>query len=423
MDKGKKEVKNIEINKSYMFKNKKGRKRRRIRLIRKAKVILRELQKEDLTKKEMTLEDYFNELIYIPIFEVPEKLELNDVLMKVTVSRIEAYKVNLLKRKTWGSDEYIFEKKISRNMKTSFEKISCQIIEKLNTYIDSGLLEIREFLLLIYYKAHCFKSENTGTITFSDLIKIRENKEYSINNIKFNADLTYDPNVENYIDYFPTTINPRYLKQLTKDELSYKSTYDKYEKKLNKLRVIIKYKNKSTSVPLYSRIRQIMYEKNLTKKVIIGYRNNNLKERLKLKIDKELKLYKPVLLPKAGIKDLIFIFDKLSNNTAFKRFQSGRFDLIKEKDLNELKEQTIDFFVKEKGNSIKEAKMKVDDIFRVPFFETRTEKFHFEIEKIIEETVKLFEDTLVDITYEYDLKGKRNELKDKEKKIIEEHLL
>jgi hypothetical protein len=35
----------------------------------------------------------------------------------------------------------------------------------------------------------------------------------------------------------------------------------------------------------------------------------------------------------------------------------------------------------------------------------------------------LFEDTLVDITYEYDLKGKRNELKDKEKKIIEEHLL
>ena len=170
---------------------------------------------------------------------------------------------------------------------------------------------------------------------------------------------------------------------------------------------------------------QLLEDKILSKEELIIYQNG-IKEHLEIadKIKENMTNYSSVFLPKSGIDDLVFIFDELSSNLAFKRFQSGKIDKIKDKDLKDLKGKTIEFFVNKKENSYNEAFIKTESIFKLLTEETikKQEEYYDKMEDILKEAMNIFIQELSEIQIEY-LPLTPNELKKREKHIIETYLI
>ncbi len=356
---------------------------------------------EKQKKRIKTLDEWFDLGIGIFPYKTPEKLEFNDVLTKVKVNIREMYELGVLSINYYKKDEASANIDITNKLSKPMNEITDNDMHNIIKMIVLGASVTQEYFLLLYYTAHCFKDKNFGTITFAQYIKNKENKNYSINGIKTKK-------TSKYQDY---------------DKVNYKNTYDRLEKKLKNIKDRIPVNNDLLEVPRYSKINQLINEGKFTKNEIDSYIKRTASRELSNKIDEKLINYNSVYLPKAGLEDLEFIFEELSKNIAFKRFQSGKLNMIKEKDLIELKEKTIHFFVKVKNNSYKEAKIKVNHIFDLPDERQEEKEYIINIEKILKEAIDNFNVLLVDITYKHDLNNTREEFKENEKRIIEKYLL
>lgn len=364
--------------------------------------ILEGLNKSDnySDNKRKLLKNMLEEDLKISSFEVPEEFLLNEILEINLINKEEAFRIGLLACDYYGNDNMNANTIFEENAEQDLESISEEKLSAINYIINLGASEFKKFLLMVYYTRHCFINNESGTIAFSEFIKIRTGNDYSIKKIK-NRD--YSDN--EYISI-----------------LEHKNIYDSYEKKLKKIK---KNLGNNVAIPLYSKMSQLLEDKILSKEELIIYQNG-IKEHLEIanKIKENMTNYSSVFLPKSGIDDLVFIFDELSSNLAFKRFQSGKIDKIKDKDLKDLKGKTIEFFVNKKENSYNEAFIKTESIFKLLTEETikKQEEYYDKMEDILKEAMNIFIQELSEIQIEY-LPLTPNELKKREKHIIETYLI
>lgn len=349
--------------------------------------ILEEFNKSDnySDSKKKLLKNMLEEDLKISSFEVPEEFLLNKILEVNLINKEEAFRIGLLACDYYGNDNMNADTIFEENAEQDLESISGKKLLAINYIINLGAIEFKKFLLMVYYTRHCFINNESGTITFSEFIKIKTGKDYSINKIKMKKDFSSN-------EYWPKS--------------EFRNIYENCEKKLKKIKVTIGDKD----VPLYSKKYQLLEDDILDKENVI--------------VDEDIVNYSPVLLPKSGIDDLIFIFDELSSNLAFKRFQSGKIDKIKDKDLKDLKGKTIEFFVNKKENSYNEAFIKTESIFKLLTDETikKQEEYYDKMEDILKEAMNIFIQELSEIQIEY-LPLTPNELKKREKHIIETYLI
>lgn len=364
-----------------------------------------------------TISNYFDEVLKIEEFYTEGKeFVFNILISKINLYRHVVFEVGKLKREIIEYDP--FEKEIDDEIifKNSKNEIDC--------ICNEGLLEIRKFLVMVYYTRHCFINNDFGKITFSEYIKKRTGKNYSINTIKFNSDLesgiVYDSPLKK--------INEKYLVSPNDDEKVFKAEYDRIEKKIKKFEREVSYKGISAKIPIYSKKDSLILEDDIGIKNMVAYETKTGKyKEIEEKVKDKLTNYSSVYLPISAIDDLNFIFDELSNYLAFKRFQSGKIEKIKEKDLKELKKATMNFFIDIKKNTHNEALIKVNNIFQIKDSNIEKEENYFNnIEKILKDTLEEFIYELSNFQYPYIEKNNREELanlREKEKMIIEKYII
>lgn len=371
-------------------------------LIAEVLAILEGLNKSDncSDNKKKLLKNILEKDLKISSFEVPEEFLLNKILEVNLINKEEAFRIGLLACDYYGHDNINTDIIFEENAEQDLESISREKLLAISYIIILGSIEFKKFLLMVYYTRHCFINNESGTLAFSEFIKIRTGNDYSINKIK----------------------NKNYSNNEYISVLEHKNIYDSYEKKLKKIIINL---GEDVTIPLYSKMSQLLEDDILSKEELIIYQNG-IKEHSEIAdiIKETMTNYSSVFLPKSGIDDLVFIFDELSSNLAFKRFQSGKIDKIKDKDLKDLKEKTIGFFVNKKENSYNEAFIKTESIFKLLTEETikKQEEYYDKMEDILKEAMNIFIQELSEIQIEH-LPLTPNELKKREKHIIETYII
>lgn len=176
--------------------------------------ILEGLNKSDnySDNKRKLLKNMLEEDLKISSFEVPEEFLLNEILEINLINKEEAFRIGLLACDYYGNDNMNANTIFEENAEQDLESISEEKLSAINYIINLGASEFKKFLLMVYYTRHCFINNESGTIAFSEFIKIRTGNDYSIKKIK-NRD--YSDN--EYISI-----------------LEHKNIYDSYEKKFRK---------------------------------------------------------------------------------------------------------------------------------------------------------------------------------------------
>lgn len=329
---------------------------------------------KEQTIERVTLLQYIDSDVKMRLFYTNnEDFIFNKLIPKLSPTGEQVFEVGLLALKMQNTSLKRFSKwkknTIYLDDFTDEDKFNLELI------LAIGTEEIRQFLLMVYYTRNCLKKQVDGTMTFEELVRDITGQNYKIHNIRHTA--------------------------VSMDEKSFVSSYDRMLKSIQKITVVDE--KTGDSIPVFSRAYQESLEESIN--------SNNL--------DKNQ--YSNVVIGKSAKEDLKFYLEKVSSNLAYKRLQSGKVNLIKEKDMNELREMLQIFFEKTKGYSKNQSRIIAENI--TSFSQVnKQEEYYDKVENICKDILNDLAVELAIIQMDLDDKSLEGLIK-KEIDIIENYII
>ena len=322
------------------------------------KTLMEEIEKIKKEYRKMTVEktisNYFDEVLKIEEFYVrEEKFIFNKVLNNIILYRNEAFEVGKLKRKL--IDKKPFKGKVDK--KAFIKDISIELKQEIDNICNEGLLEIKNFLLMVYYTRNCIPIKGWNCkkfYSYSDFIKYLTGKDYKISKLKETTDVEEREFLQIY-DRIRASIDKIQVK-ISDDEVisAFSKKYQEHAKKLEEESLEVEDKDK----------------------IIFTNINNKY----------ENEVYSSLLFPERGKEDMKFYIENLSKNLAFKRIQSGRVNLIKKSELDKLEIDLVKFYNEEKDYSLNQSKILAKNFIK-SYKIDKDEEYYKKIESICQEVL------------------------------------